>query len=482
VRKFIFEPFAASPLRLRVVLITLYVLINGIVLYNAQVHYVHIGYDMNGHMDYAKALARGVLPTRDDSYEFFSPPLPYAPAALALAAGMEADAAFKLAQYVQAGCSIVLTFFLLKLCLLAGSHPALRIFALLCLGVIPAYYKAFAMFRGEPMLATAAVVLAWLAVEVFACEKRSPGWAIALGLAMGAAILSRQWGFFLLPAVGVLAVLGGRQPDVRPEMLRVLAIAALVLLVSGGWFYASLYHRHGTIRAFNRPTVVVSKLPRSFYYRPNLRAAMTAPVRGNLPNSLWPILYSDIWGDYWMNFVVYGRWDSKRYVQGGRIQKGSVQKHLTESNLAEMIPYLARVNRVSLMPSAIMLFGLGMGVGTVLRLARLGSVSSSQAVIAFATTAVIATLAGYLWFLVHYADDSDDTVKGVYVLQIFPFLALLGAMVLDRVRQRYPRTGVVLAVLLAGVWVHNLPAMLTHYPDRGDVRDESRPGATAPTL
>jgi len=219
------------------------------------------------------------------------------------------------------------------------------------------------------------------------------------------------------------------------------------------------------MRAFNRPVVQTSKLPASFYFRPRFSTAMTAPVRGNLKNCLWPILYSDVWGDYWVNFVVYAGGHGGQYVQGPRMMRGAVRKSLVESNLKRMVPYLARVNRVSLLPTGIMLIGLASGVATIIRLAqRREAISPSQAVLLFATIAVIGTLAGYVWFLANYADDSDDTVKGVYVLQMFPFLAVLGAVVLDRVAVARPRLGVVVTVVLTLVWLHNLPAMRTHYP------------------
>ncbi|MEZ4642171.1 MAG: hypothetical protein R3E31_05415 [Chloroflexota bacterium] len=57
-------------------LAALFVLINGIVFYNALFHNPRTGYDADAHIMYM-GTSRGQLPNREQTYEYFSPPLPY---------------------------------------------------------------------------------------------------------------------------------------------------------------------------------------------------------------------------------------------------------------------------------------------------------------------------------------------------------------------------------------------------------------------
>src|SRR3954469_8245539 len=99
----------------RCIVIALFLLINGIVFYNARVHDPRIGYDSVEHILYMQTLARGRLPRQADSNEFFSPPLPYVPGALAMRLGVSPVNALRTNQYAGVAFSLVLTFFLLRL-------------------------------------------------------------------------------------------------------------------------------------------------------------------------------------------------------------------------------------------------------------------------------------------------------------------------------------------------------------------------------
>jgi hypothetical protein len=84
----LFGPFRATA-GYRAALIAVYVLINGLVLYNACVHHSKVGYDSGAHLSYVRAIAELHLVSSKDSEEFFSPPLPYAiPAVFDRATGM----------------------------------------------------------------------------------------------------------------------------------------------------------------------------------------------------------------------------------------------------------------------------------------------------------------------------------------------------------------------------------------------------------
>jgi hypothetical protein len=80
-----------------------------------RIHDPRIGYDSVEHILYMQTLSHGRLPRQADSNEFFSPPLPYIPGALAMRLGVSPANALRTNQYAQVAFSILLTWFLLQL-------------------------------------------------------------------------------------------------------------------------------------------------------------------------------------------------------------------------------------------------------------------------------------------------------------------------------------------------------------------------------
>ena len=468
-------PPAASPAptnkALRWAVIAVYIAINAIVFYNARRHDPGIGYDSDAHLHYLMAMSQGRLPNSDDSSEFFSPPLPYLPGALALRMGEGLECAFKWAQYAQFAFSLVLTFFLLQLCgLIRKDDDRLGLLALLCLGMIPAYYKTFAMIRGEPLLATLAVVIAWLAVRTFIVKPRmSIIAAIVLGLLLGAAAISRQWGIFLIPPVVLLAAWRMWRDGKFGPAFHTLAIAGLCCAISGSWYYLHLHRTYGSMTAFNRTREAIDR-PVSFYIAFPVAEIVKYPIRPQeTKRQFLPILYRDLWGDFWMHFLVYGQNRKGRYMQGNYITRSqAIVKRPVFDNMDEISPYLRRVSLLSLLPTVVLICGVGSGAIAIMRIARARPITTDSSdtprvTIAYTATIVFCTLGGYLWFIANYTDASADTVKASYILQSFPFIALLSAVFLRGLIDRSPRAAALLIVLLIVVTAHNAPAMITRY-------------------
>lgn len=462
---------------LRWAVIALYVVINGVVFHNARRHDPAIGYDSDAHLHYLMTLAQGRLPTSADSGEFFSPPLPYVPGAVALAMGKGLECSFKLAQYAQVVFSMVLTFFLLQICgLIRKDDDRLGLLALLCLGMMPAYYKTFAMVRGEPLLATLAVVAAYVAIRTFAARGRmSLVAAVVLGLLLGASAISRQWGIFLIPPVVLLAAWRMCRDRRMWPAFRTLAIAGVFCALSGSWYYLHLQRTYGSVTAFNRTRENIDR-PAGFYLGFPLTRVISKPIRP-LEDRRWvlPILYCDLWGDYWMHFLIWGENRRGRYTQGNYItsQRVPPARRAVRTNMYEITPYLRRVNAVSLLPTAVLLAGSGFGVVTIVRLVRRRPPSDEppdvpSVTLAFAALVVVSTMAGYYWFLTNYTDANGDTIKASYILQTLPFLALMGAALLWRLLDRRPRVAAALIVLLVAVTAHNAPSMVTRYERDSD--------------
>jgi hypothetical protein len=71
---------------------------------------------------------------------------------------------------------------------------------------------------------------------------------------------------------------------------------------------------------------------------------------------------------------------------------------------------------------------------------------------------------GYMWFLIMYPNlGKGDTIKATYTLHIFPYLGLLFADLLRKIRRKAELVYWVIMVGLGLCFLHNLPASVTHY-------------------
>jgi 4-amino-4-deoxy-L-arabinose transferase-like glycosyltransferase len=344
------------------------------------------------------------------------------------------------------------------------------------------------MIRGEPLLATLAVVAAYVAIRTFATRTRVPliG-AIVLGLLLGGAAISRQWGIFLIPPVCLLALWRMRRDGRFWPAFRTLAITGVVCAASGSWYYLHLHHKFGSVTAFNRDAEQVDR-PAGFYVGFPAHRVIMHPIRP-LERQRWilPILYCDTWGDFWMNFLVFGKNKQGRYMQGSYLTRPlPPARRPVMTNMQQITPYLRRVNAAALLPSAALLAGLITGVAAIVRLARARPDAGEPPdlptiTLGFAAAVVASTLAGYLWFLHNYTDAMGDTIKASYILQTFPFLALMAAAFLRRLLECRRAIAITFIAALVAVAAHNAPAMFTNYErDSDDVCCQPAPAAAPP--
>lgn len=455
-------------------LVCVFVLLNGIVLANACLHDPGVGYDSAGHLRYVESLARLHLPTPQETHEYFSPPLPYAFPALLVRSGLLGiTGAAKCAQLLNALLSVGLTFYLLKICdLVRPDSSHLKVASLLLLALLTAYYKTFAFVRGEPFVAFFAVVVAHRALLIFHSGAQTKRHVLLLGVALGLLVLSRQWGFLLFPAVIAwcgISILKKRQG--RGRSLSALAAALAVSFLVGGWFYLHLLKEYGSVASFARdPTsrFAFSNQPREFYLGLGSEELFTDPVRPSFPNRLTPLFYTEMWGDYWCLFVVYGK-DARTgaFVSGAKLGELTARRpppEWLETNRFEVNAYLARVNCLSLFPTALYLAGLLFGAAHLWRFMRERETATGTAAPSLCALLVACSLVGYLWFLIRFPNPGKgDTIKATYMLQIFPFVAVLSGAMLDALRRRSKRAYAAALALLTLIFAHNLPALITRY-------------------
>lgn len=443
-----------------------FVLIHGVLLIDVALHDPRIGYDASEHAKYAATLAQGRLPNRIDSSEFFSPPLPYTVPALAEASGFASEwGAGKVAQFANLLYSIGLCIFVLKICtLLSPGSYDLQFWSLALLAIIPAYYKSFSMVRGEPLLSLFAVASVYYALRAYGNTSRRQGDFVVLGVLLGLAILCRQWGFFIFPALAIYALtlpapnFSARMLNLRPLVLS-FAIAGAV----GGWYYANLHQRFGKITAFNRDAHgwSIANEPAQFYFGLGLDSLFTDPIRPAFENELIPSFYSEFWGDYECYFLVYGRTgESGKYLSGFELVDVLDRVQLSEwfaSNRFTIGARLGRAQAAALVPSALFIAGFIMAIATLFD--RRGGVRADGLL----ALVILVSMTGYLWFLIGFPARNGNTIKATYMLQIIPLLTIAGARLLVAIRDRWRNFYRVIVGFLALSAMLNAPFLFTRY-------------------
>ena len=229
--------------RERLLPLLVFILIQVVLSFDVIFHDPTVGYDAPSHLHYVATLAQFELPDRDQTVEFFSPPLPYVvPALVKAIGGVSLWWAAKAGQLMNLIFSIGLCWCVLKICdeLEAGSIR-LQFSSLALLAIVPVYYKSFSMVRGEPLLALMVVASVYWTLRAYRNVPRHAQDFAILGVLLGLAILSRQWAFLIFPPLAAFALLlpaanlKRRLLNLQPLLIS-FAVAALV----GGWFYLSL--------------------------------------------------------------------------------------------------------------------------------------------------------------------------------------------------------------------------------------------------
>ena len=458
--------------RINFVVLIAFLVINGLVLTNAILHDPTVEYDASDHLAIIKYVASNAeWPTAKQTNEFFSPPLPYLLPAFVLRMHLfGVNGAFKFAQLIDVVLSLLLTFFLLKLCdELDADNAQLKFLTLAFLGILPVYYRTFAFVRGEPYVATFAVLATYQTLHLFSAQKKLVH-ALILGIELGLLVLSRQWGFFLFPAIGILAALLAWK-EKRFALIGWTILSFVIAFLLGGWFYLMLMRQYGTVSAFNKTpadSFSFSNQPLNFYIGTGDGLLFSDPIRPAFVNQFIPVFYADTWGDYWMYFTVYGRDERNGELLSGVSLLNAAQTNplpsWLETNYFSIGNYLGRLNLLALIPSLLLLTGLMFGLVSIFRLPSSRLQLESDAARALLSLIVLLSFLGYAWFLIRYpALDSGNTIKATYLIQVFPLMAVLGAYLLKRIGERWHYLERAVSVVLVLIFVFNFPALITHF-------------------
>jgi len=435
-------------------------IINLLVLTNAMLQHPKIGYDTTAHITYMQVLPYR-LPTPADTTEYFSAPLGYFLPSLydkvCVAVGWSNCRGHdgRAAQIINVFLSIGITILFWKISdLLKPGNEVFRISLLAMLGILTVYYKTFSQARSEPYVAFFTCLIIWMILKILKnLEKITWKIGVELGVVLGLLILSRQWGIFLLPALVVITGLVLiKDHSIGWRLTKIFALSGLVAFLVGGWFYLHLYFDYGSFGEFNMESKGFSfaNEPASFYtglgWWPK-HAIIHAPIRPNFDNQFFPIFYSDTWGDYWGFFS---------FVNPNEVN--------LQVNRDIMGPYLGRVNIVSIFPTIFLMGGLALGAVSLVKVLRKKNLEPEHLFRAFLFCGILFSMLGYFWFLISYPNlETGVTNKPTYMIQAFMLLLVLAADLLERLNAYKPLLFRISMLILAFIFVHNLPALISHF-------------------
>ncbi len=449
--------------------VLIFVALNVIQLYNSLFHDPFIGYDARGHLGYILALSRGNLVSPHDTHEFFSPPLPYLlPSLSLLVFGVKITTAAKIAQLINFGLSLGLSFLVLKIISEITPRIEARRYSLLVLALFPVYYKTFSFIRGEPYVAFFSVLSVLYLLRIIREKEINRALAIKLGLTLGFCALSRQWGIFVIfSAILSFAIFLFKNRSL--PLLKSITLCLCITFLTSSWFYFSLLYRFGSLSAFARsPTTEFSlkNQPSSFYFSLGYPEIFLKPLRPSFCNQFIPIMYSEVWGDYWGYFMCFGK--KENYLDGSEMERLDLynegKKSDIQTNLSTMGKDLGRLNLVSLLPSALIFVSLVYtALAFIRKKSQIFTPSLKPQLFLFYSILVI-TLTGYLWFCIRYPNyEKGDTIKASYLLHLFPFTAIIVGLFLNGLHTIHPKIVNFIFATLLLCFAHSLPFLTTNY-------------------
>ena len=426
-----------------------------IMVFNVFSYYHEFGYDGQDHKWYIEVLPLD-LPTQNDTKEFFSPPLPYLfPSIIDSICDKLVEANLtsvncsifygNISQLFQLFMFLIILFCYIKILNLLSENKNYKNLTLILLLLIPVNYKTFVMIRGEPYVSFFFFLILYLLFSIISKEKDiNRADYIFLTLLMGGLGLSRQWGLLLLPGIflTIFLVYKYKDKEFSKKYTRLVFSSSVFSFPLYFWFYTHLFLNYGSITAFNREPLPFnfSNQSTSFYFDLALADIFTKPIRGfSLENKLFPILYSETWGDYFGYFLI-------THAKGG-----------LEANY-ELVPYLGRVNLLAIIPTFLFILGI------FYFFIKFKNLNINQKIM-YSTFLLCVSFMwiGYMWFVIKYPNYSKgDTIKATFILQLIQLLPFFGSIfVIDNLKSK--RLFNLIYSVIFFIFLYNIPAMISRY-------------------
>tara|TARA_A100001388_G_scaffold269021_1_gene244834 strand:- start:3170 stop:4528 length:1359 start_codon:yes stop_codon:yes gene_type:complete len=425
-----------------------------ILIYNI-IHYSPIlGYDAEAHFSYVDYLSRHLprelkLPSHSETREFFNPPVGYLfPSFIQVFCRNLIDSnnllsdcqpiygkATQIFQSILYIVTICINLYTLKL--ITKSKNIFNVGYLILISLLAVNYRTISMIRGEPYIL---FFLSLFLLVILKMQNSDYNFGLEqvfyTGVIIACIALSRQWGFLLfIPLIVLLFYRNSKR-----NYLIFWSSSSFIGGLFSSWFYIGLYQKYGSFTAFNMESKGFSFNNHNLsFYLPNLSQLeflFTKPIRPNLDNQFFSIIYSDLWGDYWGYFSF-----TSRFLNDGR-------------NQLMIGDYLARVNIVSLFSTTIIVYFCYLSYKKY----------KSNFIIQYVNLAWICSLIGYLIFAIMYPTSSGDTIKSTYIIQAFHLMVFLASIYFYDLKRlnRKIYNGILLTLIV--VYIHNFQSYLSHFP------------------
>ncbi len=429
-------------------------------------HYDQIfGYDAEAHTLYVDNFLNMFVPGKTNqpssnfTYEFFSPPLPYIFPTFVnelCKFYFSGDNLYQDCRLLHSFLNMIFQSFLFIFTIfiyikivniyVKKKNILNNVAVLLVLGLFTANYRTIAMLRGETFIIFLNSFLLYrfliLYKKSFDYNKKD---IFLIGVTIGLLALSRQWAFLLFPAY-FFVYLFKNEASIKKKYLKLLFFVFSIGFAISSWFYFSLYFEYGTFTAFNKEKIPFSfnNQPLSFYlpFGEEVSMVFTKPIRPYFMNQFLPILFADLWGDYWGYFTF-----TSRALDIGR-------------NQLLIGDYLARVNIISVFPTILLFLGFKYN----LKFFKKRKKEKSDFFICYLVLAVTVSFFGYLWFLISYPETTGDTNKATYIIHMFHLLGLLAVLYLENLKKENQKIYIFWIFILSVTFIHNFSAMMSHFP------------------
>lgn len=412
------------------------------------------GYDSDAHFLYVDILPKisNLLP--ENTYEYFNPPLPYL---IPSVVGTVCEKlttnnlntcreiykfAIQILQMIMFFFSIYFYIKIFNIFELDDTTLKLSFLALLLL--ITANYKTFAMFRSETYIIFLNSILLYrftiLLKNSFKCVNID---YIIFGTCIGLLALSRQWSFLLFPPYFLIYIL--LKKDIKAQYFKFIFYSFALGFAISGWWYFRLFFEFGSFTAFNMSSspLKFTNQPLNFYWPFNNSAIdmFVKPIRPNFNNQFFPVLYSSLWGDYWGYFSF-----TSNALSTGR-------------NQLLIGDYLARVNIISILPTFFLLAGLKIGFKALVTKNK----NNIEIFNSLIFISILFSFFGYFVFVLKYPSYNGNTIKAVYIIQLFHLMSFLGAHYIKNLKEKNLKRYQLSILLLIVAFIHNFSAMLSHF-------------------
>lgn len=415
-----------------------------------------LGYDASAHFSYidsfSKYLPRKfILPTKLDSREFFSPPIPYlVPSFIQVLCRNFIESSNYLYDCKPVYSKVsqlfnYIIYFLVIFINLASLKKILKTsniyYAsyLLLISMIAVNYRTFSMIRGEPYIVLFMSIGIYLFILLidnnYNFDFRN---VLHFGFIIALLALSRQWAFLLFPPFFIIYLT--KVVNRNKNYLKFILFSFLIGFVFSGWFYFMLYFEYGSFISFNLESLGFSFKNKPFtFYIPSLSYIIqlfSNPIRPYLSNQFITSFYADVWTDYWGYFSF-----TSQYLNIGRNQ-------LNIGN------YFAKVNVLSVVTTFL-----------IIHFWRNANIFfKTHPIIKLINYTIFVNVIGFLWFVISYPEPAGDTVKAAYMIQILYLIVFISSLGLEKLKRDNLYSYNLILIILIAIYIFNYQTYLSHFP------------------